>query len=619
MGVVYRAFDPALKRWTAIKVLAPNLAGDPTARLRFAREAQAAAAVRHEHVVAIHAVSEINGLPYLVMEYLEGGSLQDHLDLHGPPDWRATARLGAQIASGLAAAHAQGLIHRDIKPSNILLHGGGTDSDPGAAKLGDFGLARIADESRLTQTGLVPGTPMYMAPEQARGEALDHRADLFSLGSVLYTLCTGREPFPGGGPIAVLRQVCDATPTPIRKLNPAVPRWLTAVVERLHAKRPADRFASAAEVAELLRYNLEHPQRPRIAARPRSARRPRRRMAWLAAAALVGLLTAGLALSESLHWTRLTAWTTSGEGPGNTAVPRATLQGHTGPVWSVAFSPDGRTLATGSDDNTLRLWDPRTGQERAVLTGHNGAVFAVAFAHSGTFLVSGGGDGAIRLWNVAERREEEGLPLRNGNVRRVAISRDDRILAVASNTQGVELWDLQAHELRKTLPGRQGTIQALALAPDCRTLATGDARGSIRFWDPATGEERTSLVGDSLGVRALAFSPDGRELASAGAGDRGVKLWDGATGRAIGPLPGNESEVQSLAFSRDGAFLAAGGRDGIVTLWDARSSRLLETLPAHRGIVWSLAFSPDSRTLATVGEDRLGKLWDLGGLSRARP
>ena len=223
MGVVYQAFDPALKRWVAIKVLAPSLAGDPTARLRFAREAQAAAAVRHEHVVTIHAVSEVNGLPYLVMEYLAGGSLQDYLDRHGPPDWHAAVRLGAEVAAGLAAAHAMGLIHRDIKPSNILLHGEGTAADPGAAKIGDFGLARVADESRLTQTGIVAGTPMYMAPEQARGEALDHRADLFSLGSVLYALCTGREPFPGGGPMAVLRQVCDATPTPIRKINPAVP------------------------------------------------------------------------------------------------------------------------------------------------------------------------------------------------------------------------------------------------------------------------------------------------------------------------------------------------------------------------------------------------------------
>ncbi len=281
-----KAFDPALKRWAAIKVLAPSLAGDPTARLRFAREAQAAAAVRHEHVVAIHAVSEINGLPYLVMEYLAGGSLQDYLDRHGPPDWRAAARLAPRSLPAWRPPTPKGLIHRDIKPSNILLHGRrGRPTDPGAAKLSDFGLARVADESRLTQTGLVPGTPMYMAPEQARGEALDHRADLFSLGSVLYTLCTGREPFPGGGPIAVLRQVCEATPTPIRKLNPAVPRWLAAVVERLHAKRPADRFASAAEVAELLRYNLEHPDRPRMPPRPRPAGAARAGYVALAAAA----------------------------------------------------------------------------------------------------------------------------------------------------------------------------------------------------------------------------------------------------------------------------------------------------------------------------------------------
>ena len=174
----------------------------------------------------------------MVMEYVNGGSLQDYLDRHGPPDWRTAARLAAEVASGLAAAHAQGLIHRDIKPSNILLQVEEESAEPGLAKLGDFGLARVADDSRLTQTGLVAGTPMYMAPEQARGEKLDHRADLFSLGSVLYTLCTGRDPFPGASAVVMLRHVCEMTPTPIRKLNPAVPPWLAAVVERLHAKHP---------------------------------------------------------------------------------------------------------------------------------------------------------------------------------------------------------------------------------------------------------------------------------------------------------------------------------------------------------------------------------------------
>src|SRR5205807_1190797 len=178
---------------------------------------------------AIHAVSEADGLPYLVMEYAPGGSLQDYLDFHGRPPWRDAARLGAEIAAGLAAAHERGLIHRDIKPSNVLLQTEWAPPGLGTAKIGDFGLARVADEARLTRTGIVAGTPMYMAPEQALCEPLDARCDLFSLGSVLYVLLTGHDPFPAGSPVAVLRQVCEAAPRPIRELNPEVPDWLAAV------------------------------------------------------------------------------------------------------------------------------------------------------------------------------------------------------------------------------------------------------------------------------------------------------------------------------------------------------------------------------------------------------
>jgi hypothetical protein len=269
MGVVLKAFDPALRRPVAIKVLSPALAGSATARRRFTREAQAAAAVCHDHVVAVHGVGEADGLPYLVMQYIDGESLQQRLDRAGPLEVAEVVRIGLEAAQGLAAAHAQGLIHRDVKPANLLLEGEpGASGTGGRVRVTDFGLARTADDVGLTQAGVVAGTPEYMAPEQARGEQVDHRADLFSLGSVLYAMCTGRPPFRGATPLALLQQVNEQEPTPPRSLNPDVPAWLEAFLARLMAKDRADRFQSAAEVAALLEGYLAHLRQPATTAAP---------------------------------------------------------------------------------------------------------------------------------------------------------------------------------------------------------------------------------------------------------------------------------------------------------------------------------------------------------------
>jgi hypothetical protein len=252
MGVVLKAFDPSLHRVVAIKVLAPQLATSGVARKRFLREAKAAAAVTHEHIVTIHAVEEANGLPYLVMQYVAGQSLQDRIDRDGPiSDLAEILRIGIQTASALAAAHGHGIVHRDIKPGNILLEEGVQ-----RVKITDFGLARAMDDASLTQSGFVAGSPLYMAPEQARGEGLDHRADLFSLGSVLYTVCTGRPPFRAANTLAVLRRVCDDVPRPIRETNPEIPDWLAGVIEKLMAKESSERFQSASEVVEVLGQHL---------------------------------------------------------------------------------------------------------------------------------------------------------------------------------------------------------------------------------------------------------------------------------------------------------------------------------------------------------------------------
>ena len=249
--------------------------------------------------MAIHAVDSWKDLPYLVMPYIAGQSLQERVDRDGPMDLKAILRIGIQTAQGLASAHAQGLVHRDVKPSNILLENGVE-----RVKLTDFGLARAVDDASLTQSGVVAGTPQYMSPEQARGEAVDHRSDLFSLGSVMYFMCTGHAPFRASSTPAVLRRVSDEEPRSIRESNPDVPVWLAEIIERLHAKDPAGRFGSAREVADLMERVLAAIQRGLpVAVEPlkqqRATRwRPGRKVAVAAAVVLISACALAIAAFE---------------------------------------------------------------------------------------------------------------------------------------------------------------------------------------------------------------------------------------------------------------------------------------------------------------------------------
>ena len=271
MGLVLRAYDTKLNRVVAIKAMAPELAANAMAVKRFLREARAAAAVSHDHVVTIHAIDEENKPPFIVMEYVDGLSLQEKIDGEGSLELIEILRVGMQTATGLAAAHKQGLMHRDIKPANILLENGIE-----RVKITDFGLARAVDDVGVTQTGQIAGTPQYMSPEQAQGQPVDARTDLFSLGSVMYAMCAGRPPFRADTVVAALRRVCDDTPRPLREVNADIPEWLEAIVAKLLAKDPDQRFQSAGEVAELLGEHLAHLQHPTTAPKPPSVVPPKR-------------------------------------------------------------------------------------------------------------------------------------------------------------------------------------------------------------------------------------------------------------------------------------------------------------------------------------------------------
>ena len=290
------------------------------------------------------------------------------------------------------------------------------------------------------------------------------------------------------------------------------------------------------------------------------------------------------------------------------------LTGHTGGVISVGFSPDGKTIATGSWDDTVRLWDANTGNTIRTLTGHDD-VYSVAFSPDGETLASGGGD-TIRLWDVAT-----GDPIRTltghtwSSVRSVAFSPDGQTLASGGgwDDNTVRLWDVDTGDAIRTLTGHTDYVESVAFSPDGNTIATGSDDNTVRLWDANTGDAIRTLTEHTGSVRSVAFSPDGKTIAT-GSDDNTVRLWDAATSDAIRTLTEHTGSVRSVAFSPDGKTIATGDgfwdRIGAVRLWDVATGNIKRTLEGHTSYVNSVGFSPDGKTIATGGWGKTVRLWD---------
>ena len=624
MGVVLEAFDPMLNRTVAIKVMTPHLADSSTARKRFLREVRAAAALAHDHIIPIYEVADSGGLPYMVMQYVDGISLQARLDRDGSLPLVDILRIGLQTASALAAAHAQGVIHRDVKPANILLENGVE-----RVKITDFGLARNVEEASITQSGIIAGTPLFMSPEQARGEVVGPPSDLFSLGSVLYALCAGQAPFQAESTLAVLCRVSEDTPRSLRSVNPNVPDWLEEIVVKLLAKKPGDRFESAAEVASLLGQHLANVQQPDRFPSPRrlgavacpSPVRSRRRYLL---AALVLLATLGTAAAIGFS-----GLFQPGDGqdpdqpvkpvtlrPGTLKTPRSIWFGHVEGIACGAFSRDGKTIVTGSWDGSVKIWDLADGKERVSIPGLSRTLRTLAISPDSETVATAGRDFVIRLWNTGSGKPGKTLHGHVGRVLGLAFSPDGKMLASGGGefrrAGELKLCNVQTGKESVRVPPFARELWHLAYAPDGKSVAAAVGDGTVQTVDTASGKVLATFK-HPFYARRVAYAPNGKSLAVT-YGDGGfVQIWNLEAKKSLTSFQAHSKPLFGLAYSPDGKTLATVSGDGTVILWDVTRPqvRAVTTIVTQQGQVWFAAFSPDGRTLATGGDDKTVRLWEV--------
>jgi WD40 repeat protein len=727
MGDVYEARQVRLNRIVALKMIRAGLLATDEDVQRFRNEAQAVALLDHPHIVTIYAVGEDEGFHHFSMKLIRGGSLEERIGAFRK-DPRAAASLMMDVARTIQYAHQRGILHRDLKPANILV------DENGQPHVSDFGLAkRLGGGGDLTGTGVIVGTPRYMAPEQAEGSKgrITTLTDVYGLGAVLYALLTGRAPFVGGSLLETIERVrSPQPPEPPARLNPLVHRDLETICLKCLQKDPQRRYLSAEHLADDLRRWLDGEP---IAARPVSAaarawmwcRRNRTVAAFLVALSLLaGVSTwqwlraeglrnlaernaCGVEVDQAIELCRqgdvsrgllqlaqtlrtaprnsddlkpairanIVAWACSGTrlkavlphenrvyqvayspdgktfvtvetGPNfrnprrpawggarlwssTTCEPVGPLLHHGAAVLSVAFSPDGRFLATCGNDGTARLWRVADSTPHGKPLHHGWAVFDAAFSPDGRTLLTGSSNKTARFWDLAS-----GVPLGEGLEHAYAVARvdfgpDGRVAITAAHDGRFSLWNLQTR--RPTLISAQNSVRSRS--PDSRALLqnppfSGDGARFItnrppdsvrqyggQLWDAATGKPIGPVLALDTYVSSVALSRDGR-LALTGGWDNTARLWDGKTGEPIGPLMRHESPVRAVAFSAD-STRAVTVTESVAQLWSVPDGRPLGDPMHHRGPILSVAFHPSGQELMTAGLDGTARVWYLGSASES--
>ncbi|ARV61527.1 protein kinase [Nostocales cyanobacterium HT-58-2] len=573
----------------------------------FRDEAVRLAVCRHPHIVQIENIFDEGNLPCMVMEYIEGEDLGNRLRRMGVLSEIEALLYIRQIGDALKVIHSKGLLHRDIKPRNIMIRAGKSE-----AVLIDFGIAREFIPN-VIQRHTVYRTPGFAPPEQYELEApRGEYIDVYALAATLYSLITGIIPRNADD-----RRRGNILLDSPKDYNPNISDTVNQAIIRGMELQPNLRPQSIQEWLDLLDGEVGEVRPTKVItpdASPTTYHSPPRTPQF----PIPPVVT-----SQKWQCVR-------------------TLRGHASMVLAVTVSLDGQTIASGSNDNTIKLWQLETGKLLRTLgrwfSGHSNIVHAVAFSPDGELLASGSWDETIKLWQVSSGKEIHTLTNDGSWINSVAFSpippnpyypeketyvRGFPLLSKASVGLGwilasggadcsVKLWRVSTGVKISTFIGHSDPVWSLAFSPDGQLLASGSADCTIKLWQVNTGQEIRTFTGHSFFVNSVAFSPDGQLLAS-GSADCTIKLWQVNTGQEIRTFTGGHSdEVWSVAFSPNGQLLASGSWDKTIKIWQINTGNEICTLSGHSNYVRSVAFSPDGQTIVSGSDDDTIKIWRQG-------
>lgn len=661
MGDVFLAMDTRLGKPVALKLLKESLAiaEDPSLRERFEKECSICAALKSPHIVQVtdYGVTS-EGYPFFVMEYLQGQTLGDVMASEQRLPMDRACNIMSQVCDGLRLAHAGvtfwdtktgtseqiKIVHRDLKPANIFLVPTALGE---LAKVIDFGIAKIhfLQNEYTSTTGMFLGTCHYAPPEQFNVTSeIDERADIYSLGMMLYEMLSGVDPFGFNfknnrvSNNNWLTAHASKTPLPLRSQpgSENLPSNLEAIVMRCLAKKPSDRFTSVAELSNALRSvsagtpvwlppvadTAETVVRTKTQPTTTTALRP---WLYLGSAVLLGAIglysvprffpaTAPSAIISSdknpfsLNTHQISQLKTLAENPQKSQA-----------IIAAILSPDQRTLISAGEDRDpfnsqlfpIKIWDLTTGEVPNTLNdGHTAPIRALSLSADGTLLVSGSADNTIKIWDMSNGKLLKTLKGHTAPVTSVAISRDGKTVISGSEDSTIKIWDVPTAVLRHTLTEHSDKVYAVALSPDGKAIASGSQDFTVKLWNAETGELVRTLsqpAGHRNAVSAVAISPDGKQVVS-GSWEKNVKLWDLQTGKILRTFEGHQDKVTTVTFIND-QTIASGSLDKSIRIWDTQSEKFQEIQNAHTAPVLSLTARPADQRLVSASQDKTIKIW----------